>query len=106
MKPHVLILEDNFLLAEDLADLVRTDLGGAPLLAHNVSEAIELIPDNIKLAFLDIEVSDGVSYPVAKKLMEHHIPIIFVSGNEKENVPREFKYVPFVSKPASPSRLI
>jgi hypothetical protein len=68
MKPHVLILEDNFFLAEDLADLVRKDLDGDPLVVHHVSDAIEMIPDNIKLAFLDIEVSDGVSYPVAKKL--------------------------------------
>ena len=75
-------------------------------MVHNASDAIEMIPDSIKLAFLDIEVSDGVSYPVAKKLMQHHIPLIFVSGNEKEDVPREFKCVPFVAKPAAPGRLI
>jgi hypothetical protein len=31
MKPHVLILEDNFLLAENLAEIVQEDLKGEPL---------------------------------------------------------------------------
>jgi DNA-binding LytR/AlgR family response regulator len=106
MKPNILILEDNFLLAEELAYVVKKWLNGTPLLAATVSDALKLISEDIVLAFLDIEVLDGVSYPVAKKLITDKIPLIFVSGIEKETLPEEFKETPFLPKPASDRKLV
>ncbi|HEX7108584.1 MAG TPA: hypothetical protein VF224_05025 [Aestuariivirga sp.] len=106
MKPQVLILEDNNLLAENLADLVKADLGGEALITPSVEDAVKLIPDHIVLAYLDIEVLDGLSYPAAKKLMEHNIPIIFVSGSDQRILPIEFQKIPFLSKPTSMTKLV
>lgn len=106
MKPQVLILEDNFLVAENLAEIVQEDLKAQPLAVCTVSEAVKIIPDGIDFAFLDIELPDGNSFPVAKILMQNKIPFIFVSGNENQALPREFQDVPFVSKPAPTSRLL
>lgn len=106
MKPHVLILEDNFLLAENLAEIVQEDLKGEPRPVCTVSEALKIIPDDIALAFLDIELLDGKSYPAARKLMQHNIPFIFVSGNERASLPVEFKDIPLLSKPVPAGQLV
>ena len=67
----------------------------------HVSEAMKNIPDGFALALLDIEVLDGKSYPVARKLMQNDIPFIFISGNERDSLPQDLKHTPFLSKPAS-----
>ena len=38
MKPHVLILEDNYFLAENLAEIVQQDLDGEPVAVSTVAE--------------------------------------------------------------------
>ena len=106
MKPHVLILEDNFFLAENLAEIVQADLDGEPVRVTTVAEALKCIPDGIALAFLDVELLDGKSYPAARKLMLNQIPFIFVSGNERASLPEDFKDIPFLSKPVSSGRLV
>ena len=106
MRPHVLIVEDNFLLSECLVDIVQEDLFAEALTATCVSVALGIIPDDIVLAFLDIEVEDGKTYPAARKLMANNIPFIFVSGNEPSSLPDDLKEVPFLSKPVDPGRLI
>ena len=106
MKPHVLILEDNFFLAENLAEIVLNELDGEPVAVSTVTEALKCIPDGIALAFLDVEVLDGKSYPAARELMLNKIPFIFVSGNERASLPDDFKDIPFLSKPVSTGRLV
>lgn len=106
MKPHVLIMEDNFLLAQDLSEVVEQELGGDPVAVSTVAEALKIIPDHFEFAFLDIELSDGVSYPAARKLMLSHIPFIFVSGNERVTLPDDFRDIPFLSKPVPSGRLV
>ena len=106
MKPRVLILEDNFLLSENLAEIVRHNLDAESLQVSQVSEAMTKIPDGVALALLDVEVLDGKSYPVARKLMQNEIPFIFVSGNDPESIPSDLRDAPFISKPASVRKLV
>lgn len=106
MKPHVLILEDDFLLAANLEEVVQEDLKAAPIGVSTVAEALKIIPDDIALAFIDIEVRDGKSYPVARKLLKHSIPCIIVSGNEQSSLPDDLKDVPFLPKPVATGRLV
>ncbi len=104
MKPHVLILEDNFIISYDIAGLVTESLHATPLLARSLAAALKLIPDNI--AFLDIDVLDGVSYPVAQKLVKNHIPFIFLSAKNRNLLPEEFSEAPFLSKPVDGRNLM
>ena len=106
MKPHVLILEDDFLLAAHLEEVVQDDLQGNPIGVSTVAEALEIVPDEISLALLDIEVRDGQSYPVARKLIRNDIPCIIVSGNEQSTMPDDLKTIPFLSKPVATGRLV
>jgi two-component SAPR family response regulator len=82
------------------------ELGGEPVAVATVVEALEIITDHIDFTFLDIELSDGTSYPAAKKLMLNHIPFIFVSGNERVSLPDDFRDLPFLSKPVPCGRLV
>lgn len=106
MKPHVLIVEDDFLQAANLAEVVEQHLDAEPLAVASVSEALKIIPDNIELAILDIEVVGGKSYPAARKLMRNDIPIIFVSANARAFLPDDLKEIPFLSKPFVPGNLV
>ena len=106
MKPQVLIVEDNFLLTLNLAEVVQQDLDAEPVFASSVSEALKIDPHGIDLAFLDIEVLDGKSYPVARKLIENTVPLIFISGNESASLPADLRDVPFLAKPVVTRRLV
>ena len=106
MKPHVLIVEDDFIQAANLAEVVQQDLDAEALAVATVSEALKIIPDNIELAILDIEVLDGKSYPAARKLIRNDIPVIFVSANARASLPDDLKEIPFLAKPFVPGNLV
>lgn len=106
MKPHVLIVEDDFIQAANLAEVVQQDLDAEPLAVATVSDALKAIPDNIELAILDIEVLDGKSYPAARKLIQNEIPVIFVSANARASLPDDLKEIPFLAKPFVPGTLV
>lgn len=106
MKPTVLIVEDNFFLAADLAELVQEDLKSEPVLARTVKEGHQAVQNNLAIAFLDIELPDGMSYPVARKLVEIGVPVVFISGNDRASVPEDLRNVPFLRKPVVLRHLI
>jgi two-component SAPR family response regulator len=106
MKPHVLILEDDFLMAANLGEVVQEDLNAEPIGVSSVAEALNILPDAVDLALIDIELRDGKSYPVARKLIENEIPLIIISGNDSRSLPEDLKEVPFLSKPLATGRLV
>ena len=106
MKPQVLILEDDFLMAANLEEVVQEDLGARPIGVSTIAEALEILPDGIEFAVLDIEVRDGQSYQVARRLKECEIPFIFVSGNDSRSLPTDLQDVPFLSKPVATGRVV
>ena len=106
MKPHVLILEDNFIISAEIAGLVTKTLNAIPVMARSVATAMKLIPHDIAVAFLDSDMLNGVSYPIAKNPIESEIPFIFVSGKNKQLLPVEFRESPFGSEPVSFGNLV
>jgi CheY-like chemotaxis protein len=106
MRPRVLIVEDNVILAAYLQEVVEDDLAAVPLTATRVSVALGIIPDDIALAFLDIDLLDGKTYPAARKLKENNIPFIFVSGNKPTSLPDDLKDMPFLPKPVAIVQLV
>ena len=106
MKPHVLIVEDNFILADELSEIVEQDLGGMAVIRNSAADAITLLPDDFRLALLDIDVEDGTTFPVARVLRGMRIPFIFVSGKDPRSFPPEFRHAPFISKPYRKEALI
>jgi DNA-binding NtrC family response regulator len=102
MKKSVLIVEDDPIIAHAMARLVEDDLGCSTETAGSVASAMALLDADVGFGILDVEVADGVSYPVAEELAHRHIPFIFVSGSDPQQVPAELAATPFFRKPIFP----
>jgi CheY-like chemotaxis protein len=78
---RILIVEDEFLLALHLEDLL-TDLGHQVIgVATRLAEALEFSRDaEIDFAVLDINLAGAQSFPVADVLRQRNIPFVFASG--------------------------
>jgi CheY-like chemotaxis protein len=105
---RVLIVEDSFLVAEDLAETV-TELGCAVVgpagtLADGLRQASEAQLDG---ALLDVNLSNGeTSFPIAERLVERGVPFFFISGYDLDSAfPPQFKTVERLAKPVDPRRL-
>lgn len=90
--PRILIVEDEPLVAQDLAYFV-TDAGfrvGGPFSA--VEQALAALPKAAPpaIAILDVKLRDGEIYPLADRLRELGVPMIFHSAhvNERDIVQR------------------
>ncbi|WP_422010643.1 response regulator [Reyranella sp.] len=106
MGKHVLIVEDDELVADHLAALVRDQLGCMPFVAANTVEAMNLAADRVDFGFLDIKVSDGLTFALANHLRERNVPFVFVSATDPAAVPPDLSGATFLRKPVPPPRLL
>ena len=97
---HVLIVEDEYFLAQDLVDYFQ-DLGVQVLgPAASVSEALRLLESaEVQGAILDVNLRGERVYPVADVLRQRHVPFVFASGYGGELEPRAYADVPRCIKP-------
>jgi DNA-binding NtrC family response regulator len=108
MKKSILIVEDDPIIADAMARLVEDNLDCSTATAGSVASAMALLdadPD-VDLGILDVEVSDGVSFPIAEELAHRHIPFIFISGSDPRRVPADFAAAPFYRKPVFPEHFL
>jgi CheY-like chemotaxis protein len=108
-RPRVLVVEDEFIIALDLSETVQ-DLGYAlegPFEGNG--EAIEAIEDDglPDAAILDVFTADGEIYPLADRLVEAGVPIVFHSGHvTPDEVKARYPDAQACAKPCPPDRLI
>lgn len=101
LRPRILIVEDEWLLAEIVEETVRDfgfDVAGP---VPSVSLANSLVQEGgISAAILDVSLGDGEkSYPVARALIEKNVPFLFITGYLGTDLPSEFRNRPLLSKP-------
>jgi len=96
----------NLLLVEDQLDLAALmeqaleDGGGRVTHAYSVFDALGLLDtQRFDGAVLDVELRDGVVFPVADRLAELGIPYLFVSAVYDQLVPLRHRRATFVAKP-------
>ena len=53
----------------------------------------------LDFAFLDVEVTNGKTFEVARILDRKSVPFAFVSASPQEELPSELRSVPFIPKP-------
>jgi CheY-like chemotaxis protein len=106
MGRHVLIVEDDEMVADRLATLVREELGCVPLVASSAGDALNLLEGRCDFGFLDIKVADGDVYPLAARLRAKGVPFVFVSASDPAKVPADLAKAPFLRKPVAPPRLL
>jgi CheY-like chemotaxis protein len=105
---RVLVVEDEYLLATDLAaslEAVGAEVVGP---ACSVKEALDLFSRDIRLdgAVLDINLQSDRVYPVADMLRSRGVPFIFTTGYDASAIPKCYSDVPRCTKPVDEQRLI
>ena len=100
-KGRVLIVEDDPLIASVVAMMIESELGCESVTAHSVAKAADLIDTTTGLGVLDVEVEDGLTFPLALQLLQRGIPCVFVSGSDPARVPPALAQTPFLRKPVS-----
>jgi CheY-like chemotaxis protein len=97
---RVLIVEDEYFLAQDLAN--HFDGLGAEILgpAGTVADALTLLKSSgLDGAILDINLHGERVYPVADVLRQKRVPFVFASGYGSELEPVAYADVPRCIKP-------
>jgi DNA-binding LytR/AlgR family response regulator len=103
---RVLIVEDQYLIAEDIRRAV-TALGGEPLgpcasVAAGRQKISTARPD---LALLDINLGNENVFDLADELLTSGVPIIFATGYDDWMIPDRFSACGRLRKPVSRTAL-
>jgi DNA-binding response OmpR family regulator len=103
----VLILEDEWLLADQLAGTL-TDAGFAVVEpVPSVAAALQALQDEaLGAAVLDISLGREDSFPVARELARRGVPFVFVTGYTHADLPEDLRERPVLKKPVHPADLI
>lgn len=98
---RALVVEDQFLIAMDIEEMLRT-LGAATVdIATSISDAFAAIerarPD---FAILDLKLETETTAPIAERLRTLGIPLVFVTGyDDLRTMPAPLRGAPLIRKP-------
>ena len=97
---RLLIVEDEYFLAQDLADHFQS-LGVKVLgPAGTVADALDILKSHeVEGAVLDVNLRGQRVYPVADVLLQKDVPFVFASGYGGELEPDAYTHVPRCIKP-------
>lgn len=98
-RHRVLVVEDEPFIALDLEDalaFLSCDIVGP---FADIGSALSIDPVTVDFALLDIHVTDGLIFPLAARLAERSIPFAFLSGDNANDLPDEWKMTPVLRKP-------
>jgi len=105
---RVLLVEDDYFIAQEMRrafeEVGVQVLGPVP----SIAEALELIaisPD-LDAVVLDINLYDGMSYPVADALQVRGVPFVFTTGYGKATLPACYAGVRHFEKPVEAVQIV
>ncbi|HEV2602063.1 MAG TPA: response regulator [Microvirga sp.] len=105
---RVLVVEDEVLIAADLAEIVGD--AGARVVGpcFSVKEARQLIRDErIDAALLDVNLADGDLTPLLEALRARAVPVLVYTGGElPQRVRERHPDLTVLRKPLQPGRLL
>lgn len=105
---RVLVVEDQYFLADDItASLDR--LGAAvvgPLPSLTEALAAVRVGQPIDAAVLDVNLRDGMCFPVIEELRARRIPFVLATGYDQTVLPPGYESVPHWLKPFNPDQLV
>src|SRR3954462_10139838 len=99
---RVLVVEDDAIVAMDLAEILRDARCNVVGPLSSLEEAIvEVGKNSLDAALLDLNLRGYQSFPVMDALVTANIPFVIVTGYERLTLPIQFQYRPIVAKPFS-----
>lgn len=106
-RPRILIVEDNYLMAQEVGDFVRRCGYAVAGSAPSVETGLALLANGaIEGAVLDIDLGGEASYPICRELAARGLPFLFLSAYSPPHalIPPEFRAAPHVTKPFEPAQ--
>jgi len=99
-RPQILIVEDEWLVAEDFEHALREADFAVVGPASNFAKALEYIEGGlIDGALIDVNLGEGISEALARALEERNIPFAVVTGYDVDDLPSLLSRHPVVNKP-------
>jgi ActR/RegA family two-component response regulator len=106
---NVLICEDEYLLAIDLAcELGKRGIAVAGIMS-SVSETLQSMQRDdfcANAAVLDVQLLDGMAYPLVAPMLARGMAVVFSTGYGQRDLPKEFLGYPNVGKPTNLEQLM
>jgi CheY-like chemotaxis protein len=106
-RPKVLIVEDEYFVADDLArglaDLGAHIVGFAPSLSRAVEIADRI--SHVDVAVLDVRLSDGQVFSLVDRLQQKGTCVVFYTASSRCDLPQAYRQHPLVEKPAGPEQV-
>lgn len=104
---RVLVVEDEYMLADDLT--MELEDSGAVVIGPvgTVHDALAMIAgtSQIDAAILDVSLRGEMVFPAADLLVERNVPFLFTTGYDASVFPTRFAHVPRCEKPLSMARV-
>lgn len=105
---QILVVEDQCLIAADLAD--ELERSGAIVIgpAATVDQAAGCLDEHPELAaaVLDIRLHDTLVFELADRLRARAVPFMFATGYDRASVPERFAADPLVRKPVASEEVL
>lgn len=105
-RPEILIVEDNFLTASEVSDMVRDCGYGVAGTVARVTRGLELLDQKpIDGAIIDINLDGTFSFPLCAELERRHVPYCFLTGYPTSIIPPDFSGTQLLTKPADRNQI-
>lgn len=107
---RILVVDDNFLIAFDTAEQLRSSLDAVVAMANSVPQALSLLQSDsgaeFDVAVMDLDFNGTSGIALAELLEEERLPFVFATGYTADHpLPERFRNVPLVTKPYRMSTL-
>jgi DNA-binding NtrC family response regulator len=103
----VLVVEDEYMIADDLASELRG--AGARVVGPVASlpQAMRLLATTgpLDVAILDINLRETLVYPLIDQLLAADVRVLITSGYDEAIIPDSYRALPRCEKPVSTERL-
>lgn len=97
---NVLVVEDDFLIAQEIVDELHAMGIEKVQLAASLAQGEECLRNNkFDFAILDVNLGSGLVFPLAEKLARKHVPFIFCTAAAARDMPAKWSRFPTLRKP-------
>lgn len=106
--PRILLVEDNFIIAEGLRVIVENagmEVMGPALSLPQALELIEELP-SLEAAIVDLNLNGEASLPVLDVLMARAVPVLLMTGYDISVLPMPYRTLANCEKPVCPVEII
>lgn len=99
---RILIVEDQFIAALEMKDLVQERGGTVIGPTARLDQALKLVrSERLDAGILDFALNSGTSETLADELIGQEVPVIFVTGYAAASLPDRFGSTPRLDKPVT-----